>query len=47
MSSFKSMDWHLFGKSNLTQERQERVLGAAEGEYELAAVRGAFDQALS
>ena len=38
----KSMDWHLFEKSNLTQERQERVLGAAEGEYEFAAVRGAL-----
>ena len=24
----KSMDWHLFDKSNLTLERQERVLGA-------------------
>ena len=36
------MDWHLFEKSNLTLERQERVLGAAEGEYEFAAVRGAL-----
>ena len=32
------MDWHLFEKSNLTLERQERVLG----EYEFAAVRGAL-----
>ena len=38
----KSMDWHLFEKSNLTRERQERVLGAAESEYEFAAVRGAL-----
>ena len=37
-----SMDWHLFEKSNLTLERQERVLGADEGEYEFAAVRGAL-----
>ena len=36
----KSMGWHLFEKSNLTLERQERVLGAAEGEYEFAAIRG-------
>ena len=35
--------WHLFEKSNLTPERQERVVGAAEGVNEwLAAVRGAF-----
>ena len=27
----KSMGWHLFEKSNLTMERQERVLGCAEG----------------
>ena len=26
----KSVGWHLFGKSNLTLERQERVLGRAE-----------------
>ena len=38
----KSMGWHLFEKSNSTLERQERVLGAAEGEYEFAAVRGAL-----
>ena len=38
----KSMDWHLFEKSNLTLERQDFGLGAAEGEYEFAAVRGAF-----
>ena len=29
-----SMGWHLFEKSHLTQERQERVLGPAQGEYE-------------
>ena len=38
----KSMGWHRFEKSNLTLERQERVLGAAEGEYEFAAIRGAL-----
>ena len=38
----KSMDWHLFEKSHLTPDRQERLLGAAEGEYEFAAVRGAL-----
>ena len=38
----KSMGWHLFEKSSLTLERQERVLGAAEGEYEFAAIRGAL-----
>ena len=38
----KSMGWHLFNKSNLTLQRQERVLGAAEGEYEFAAIRGAL-----
>ena len=38
----KSMGWHLIEKSNLTLERQERVLGAAEDEYEFAAVRGAL-----
>ena len=38
----KSMGWHLFEKSNLILERQERVLGAAEGEYEFAAIRGAL-----
>ena len=37
-----SMDWHLFEKSILTLERLERVLAAAEGEYEFAAVRGAL-----
>ena len=37
----KSMGWHLFEMSHLTLERQERVLGAAEGEYEFAAIRGA------
>ena len=36
----KSLGWHLFGKSNLALERQERVLGCAEGEYEFAAIRG-------
>ena len=34
-AELKSMGWHLFEKSHLTLERQERVLGAAEGEYEL------------
>ena len=34
------MDWHLFEKSSLTLDRQERVLGAAEGEYDFAAIRG-------
>ena len=33
----KSMVWHLFEKSSLTRERQERVLEAAEGENEFAA----------
>ena len=37
-----SMGWHFFGKSSLTLERQERVLGAAEGEDEFAAIRGAL-----
>ena len=37
-----NMDWHLLEKSNVTRERLERVLGAAEGEYEFAAVRGAL-----
>ena len=37
----KSMGWHLFEKSNSTLERLERVLGAAESEYEFAAIRGA------
>ena len=36
------MDWHLFEKSTLTLERLERVLAAAEEEYEFAAVRGAL-----
>ena len=34
----KNMGWHLFEKSNLTQERQERVLGAAEGEFDFTAI---------
>ena len=38
----KSMGWHLFDKSSLTLERQERVLGAAEGEYVFTAIRGAL-----
>ena len=38
----KSMGWHLVEKSNLTQERQEPVLGVAEGEYEFVAIRGAL-----
>ena len=38
----KSMGWHPFEKSNLTLERQERVLGAAEGEYEFATIRRAL-----
>ena len=38
----KSMGWHLFEKSNLTLERQELVLVAAEGECEFAAIRGAL-----
>ena len=38
----KNMGWHLFEKTSLTLERQERVLGAAEGEYEFAAIRGAL-----
>ena len=38
----QSMDWHLFEKSILTMERLERVLAAAESEYEFAAVRGAL-----
>ena len=37
-----SMAWHLLEKSNVTRERLERVLGAAEGECEFAAVRGAM-----
>ena len=36
------MGWHLFEKSSLTLERQEGVLGAAEGEYEFAALRRAL-----
>ena len=32
----QSMGWHLFEKRNLTLERQERVLGVSEGEYEVA-----------
>ena len=38
----KSMDWHLFEKSILTADRQQRVLGAVQGEYEFAAVREAL-----
>ena len=38
----KNMGWHLFEKSSLTLERQERVLGAAESEYEFATMRGAL-----
>ena len=38
----RSIGWHLLEKSSLTQERKERVLGAAEGEYEFAAIRGAL-----
>ena len=34
----KSMGWHLFEKCSLTLERQERVLGAAEREYEFPAI---------
>ena len=37
----QSMGWHLFDKSNLTLEPQERVLGVSEGEYEFASFRGA------
>ena len=36
----KNMGGHLFEKSNLTLERQERVLGCAEGECEFATIRG-------
>ena len=43
----KSMGWHLFEKSNLTLERQERVLGAAAGEDEFVAIRESGDQTLS
>ena len=38
----KSMGWHLVEKSKLTLERQKRVLGAAESEYEFAAIRRAL-----
>ena len=38
----KNMGWHLFEKSSLTLERQERVLEAAENEYEFATIRGAL-----
>ena len=38
----KNMGWHVFEKSSLTLERQERVLGAAEGEYDFSAIRGAL-----
>ena len=37
-----SVGWHLFEKSNLTLERQELVLGGAEGEYEFTAITGAL-----
>ena len=36
----KSMGWHLFEMSNLTLDRQERMLGATESEYEVATIRG-------
>ena len=35
----QNMGWHLYEQSSLTLERQERVLGAAAGEYEFAAIR--------
>ena len=38
----KSMGWHLFEKSNLTLELQERVLGAAEVEYDIATICSAL-----
>ena len=38
----KKMGWQLFEKSSLTLKRQKRVLGAAEGEYDFAAIRGAL-----
>ena len=38
----KRMGWLLFEQSSLTLERQERVFGAAEGEYDVAAIRGAL-----
>ena len=38
------MGWDLFEKSSSTLERHERVLGAAEGEYEFAAARGAWSK---
>ena len=38
----KSVGWLLFEKSSMTLERQERVLGAAEGEFEFAAIRRAL-----
>ena len=38
----KSMGWDSFEKSSSTLERQERALGAAEGEYEFAAAREAL-----
>ena len=34
----ENMGWHLFEKSSLTLERQERVLRAAESEYDFTAV---------
>ena len=41
-AELKNMGWHLFEKSSLTLARQERVSGAAEGEYDFAAIRGAL-----
>ena len=38
----KNMGWHLVTKSTLTLDRQERVLGAAVGEYDLASIRRAL-----
>ena len=38
----KRMGWLIFEKNSMTMERQERVFGAAEGEYEFAAIRGAL-----
>ena len=32
------LGWHLFDRSNLTFGRQERLLGAAEGGYDFAAI---------
>ena len=38
----KRMGWLISKKNSVTLERQERVFGAAEGEYEFAAIRGAL-----